>query len=379
MSPAAWKRLVARSIALTLCAASLAGAPVLADPPGLKTLAIGSPAPDFALPGVDGKTHRLADYADAKLLMVVFTCNHCPTAQAYEDRIIKMHNDYQDKGVALVAISPNDALAVRLDELGFTDLDDSLEAMKQRAKDKNFPFPYLYDGENQKVSFAYGVLATPQVFLFDQDRKLRYVGRIDDGEVKTPRSLDARNAVDALLANQPVPVESTRVFGCSTKWSDKRGDARKSMEKWNTEEAELKAISVPELKKLAANDGKNLRVINVWATWCGPCVQEMPDLVEMHRMYRRRPFEMITLSLDEAKDKDQALKILREHHASMTNYLIDSQDKDAVAEALDKEWPGPIPYTVVIAPGGKVLYRKTGAFDALELKKAIVSFIGRTY
>jgi DNA-binding ferritin-like protein (Dps family) len=169
---------------------------------------------------------------------VIFTCNHCD-AQAYEDRIIKLHADYKDKGVALVAISPNDPLAVRLDELGYTDVSDSFEEMQQRAKDRGFQFPYLYDGETQKTSLAYGVLATPQVFLFDQVRKLRYVGRIDDSDVKTVTSHDARNAIEALLAGKPVPMENTRTFGCSTKWSDKRTDAVKSLAKWDQEEVTL--------------------------------------------------------------------------------------------------------------------------------------------
>ena len=172
---------------------------IYADPPGLKTLPIGATAPNFKLPGVDGKDHALNDFADAKLLLVIFTCNHCPTAQAYEARIAQLHDDYKDKGVALVAISPNDPKAVRLDELGYTDLGDSFEDMKLRAKDHKFAFPYLYDGDTQKTALAYGVLATPQVFLFDQERKLRYVGRIDDSDVKTVTSHDTRNALDALF------------------------------------------------------------------------------------------------------------------------------------------------------------------------------------
>ena len=114
-----------------------------AAPPGGETLAIGAAAPDFALPGVDGRTHRLEDFARARVLVVVFTCNHCPTAQAYEGRMIKLHADYKDRGVALVAISPNDPRAVRLDGLGYTDLSDSLAEMKVRAKDRGFKFPYL--------------------------------------------------------------------------------------------------------------------------------------------------------------------------------------------------------------------------------------------
>ena len=113
------------------------------------TLAIGSPAPDFQLPGVDGKVHRLKDYAKAKVLAIVFTCNHCPTAQLYENRIKKLADDYRSKGVALVAISPNDPEAVRLNELGYTDVSDNLEEMKIRAAHRKFNFPYLYDGETQ--------------------------------------------------------------------------------------------------------------------------------------------------------------------------------------------------------------------------------------
>src|SRR5215831_18985432 len=111
-----------------------------------KPLEIGQPAPDFELPGVDDKTHRLADFRGAKVLVVVFTCNHCPTAQAYEDRIIELDRDFKNRGVALVAICPNNPQALRLDELAWTDLGDSLDDMKIRAKDKNFQFPYLFDG-----------------------------------------------------------------------------------------------------------------------------------------------------------------------------------------------------------------------------------------
>src|SRR5438552_12253667 len=190
--------LCAGSVLLIFISAALA-----ADPAGFKTLEIGDAAPDFKLSGVDGKDYSLSDFAKAKLIAVVFTCDHCPAAQAYEDRIIQLHADYKDKGVALVAISPNDPLAVRLDELGYTEYSDSFDEMKKRAKDRDFKFPYLYDGDTQKTSLAYGVLATPQVYLFDQDRKLQYVGRIDDSDVKTVTSHDARSAIDALLAGKP--------------------------------------------------------------------------------------------------------------------------------------------------------------------------------
>lgn len=350
-----------------------------AEPKGFTPLAVGDAAPDFSLPGVDGRTHSLKDFAAAKVLVVVFTCNHCPTANAYAGRIQKLHDDFKDRGVALVAISPNDPLAVRLDELGYTDVGDTFEDMKTRAKEKAVTYPYLYDGETQKVSLAYGVLATPHVFVFDADRKLRYNGRIDDAEVKEVKSHDARNAVEAILAGKPVPVEKTRVFGCSTKWSDKREDAKKALAKWDAEPVTLTEIDDAGVAKLAKNDTKKLLVINVWATWCGPCVAELPEFVTMNRMYRGRDFQLVTLCLDEPAKKDGAEKVLKDKKVAATNYLVKTADRDKFAEVLDKDWPGPVPYTLVVAPGGKVIYRKSGSIDPLEVRRAIVGRLGRTY
>lgn len=357
----------------------LSGSPGWAASKAVKTLPIAAAAPNFELPGVDGKTYRLADFAEAKVLVIVFTCNHCPTAQAYEDRLTKLHADYQDRGVALVAISPNDPQAVRLDELGYTDVGDSLEDMKLRAKDKGFKFPYLYDGQKQETSAAYGALATPHVFVFDARRRLRYVGRIDDSDVAVVKSHDARNAIDALLAGRPVAVEETRVFGCSTKWSDKRPSAIAALKRWDSEQVSLGTIDADAVKELARNQTKKLRLINVWATWCGPCLEELPELVTINRMYRRRRFEMITISLDGVNGREQALEFLSKTHVSSTNYLFASDDRDKLAEALDSKWPGPIPYTVLIAPGGKVIFRQHDAVDPLKLKRAIVGHLGRTY
>ena len=144
------------------------------------TLEIGSRAPDFTLPGVDGRDYSLKDFDQSAVLVLVFTANHCPTAQAYEDRIKVLAADYRGRGVAVAAISCNDPLALRLDELGYTDMSDTFEEMQIRARDKGFDFPYLYDGETQKVSLAYGPASTPHVFIFDRERKLRYCGRIDN-------------------------------------------------------------------------------------------------------------------------------------------------------------------------------------------------------
>jgi peroxiredoxin len=367
------------SLVLVLAVLPAMASSVRGDPPGLKTLGIGATAPDFKLPGVDGKDYSLKSFADARLLLVIYTCNHCPTAQAYEKRIIDLHADYKDKGVAVVAISPNDPKAVRLDELGYTDLGDSFEDMKIRAKDQKFAFPYLYDGARQEAAKAYGVVATPQVFLFDKERKLRYVGRIDDSDVKTVTSHDTRNALDALLAGKPVPVETTRTFGCSTKWADKQADAVKSLEKWDMEPVKLDELDEAGVAKLVKNEGKKLLLINVWATYCGPCVTELPDFVTMNRMYRRRNFEMITISMDDPEKKEDVLKVLKEKKVAATNFVVTVPKRDKFADLLDKEWQGPLPHTLLIAPDGKIIYRKTGAIEPLEVRGKIVDFLGRTY
>lgn len=354
----------------------LCGAAFGIDP---QPLAIGAKAPDFSLPGVDGKTYALKDFADSKILVIVFTCNHCPTAQAYEERIKQMVVDYKSKGVAVIAISPNDPMSVRLDELGYTDLSDSFDEMKIRAKDHQFNFPYLYDGENSEISIKYGPQATPHVFIFDAGRALRYTGRIDDGEKPgSAKSHDAKAAIDAMLAGKPVAVEKTKTFGCSIKWPDKRDYANKAKDEWAAEKVSIEELSVEQLKGILKNDGPNYKLINVWATWCGPCVTEFPEFVNMNRMYRNREFELITISMDNLEKKTNALNFLTRKQASTKNYILNG-DKYAFIEALDKKWEGALPYTIFIAPGGKIIYGKPGLIDALELKKIIVEHIGRIY
>lgn len=343
------------------------------------TLKIGQAAPDFSLPGVDGKEYSLKDFADSEYLVVLFTCNHCPTAQAYEQRVLELYKDYHDRGVAMVAISPNSAEAVRLDELGYSDIGDSLQDMKLRAKELNLPFPYLYDGETQQASEEYGVLATPHIYIFDANRKLQYVGRIDDGEVSPPTTHDARNALDELLAGKKVSVAETRVFGCSTKWADKKQSAVDAIAKWDTETAELLTIKPDALKQRLTEQSEKYRLVNVWATWCVPCVEEMDGLVTIHRMYRKRHFEVITISADDISAHKKALKTLNEKHCSATNYILDSDRRDDLFESVDPEWKGAVPYTALISPEGKVIHRIHGEFDPLELRREIVKHLGRTY
>jgi peroxiredoxin len=358
----------------------LTAEPSLAEDQLYKTLEIGQPAPNFSLMGVDDKVHALKDFSSAKVLVIIFTANHCPTAQAYEDRIIQLVKDYSDKGVAVVAISPNDPKAVHLNELGYTDLSDSFEEMKIRAKDKAFNFPYLYDGDTEKVSHAYGPVATPHAFVFDQDRRLRYVGRIDNNErIGKATVRDLRNALEALLAGKPVPVEKTKTFGCSIKWSEKRESVKQDLEELAREPLNLETIDTGGIQKIVKNDSKKLRLVNIWATGCGPCVNEFFELVKINRMYRHRDVEVISISSDSLDLREKVLGFLKEKQASFKNYQFNLDDNYQLIEAADKEWPGAIPYTILIAPGGKIIHRQMGEIDALKLRKAIVGYIGRYY
>lgn len=346
----------------------------------VKTLEIGATAPDFSLPGTDGKTYTLKSFANAKVLAIIFSCNHCPTAQAYEDRMIALTKDYKAKGVEVAVVSPNDPKAVALDELGYSDMGDSFAEMKIRAKEKGYNFPYLYDGDTEKMSRAYGPVATPHIFIFDKQRKLQYVGRLDASEKPgTANAEDARNAIDALLAGKKVAVAQTKTFGCSVKWSEKGEWAVKAPLVWAKEPVNLETIDDAGIAALLKNDTKNVRLINVWATWCGPCVTEMPEFVDMNRMYRRRDFEFITLSADKPDKKERAHDMLKKMQASAKNYIYNSADQYKLIEAIDPQWQGALPYTLLIAPGGKVLYRTQGSIEPQKMKKMIVEQVGRVY
>jgi peroxiredoxin len=337
-------------------------------------LAIGSPAPPFSLPGIDGKTYTLDSFKGSKALVVIFTAVHCPTAEVYENRIKQLVADYGSKGVAFVAIQPNNAEAVRLDEMGYTDLGDSLEDMKIRAAHRAFNFPFLYDGEKQAVSNLYGPVATPHVFVFDHERKLRYQGRVDsnprEAYAKVP---DARNAIDAVLAGSPVPVEKTPAVGCSVKWLDKKGSVNNERERFAKEPVNLEKITVEQIKTLRQNATDKTILVNFWATWCAPCTAEFPDLLKTWRMYRKRPFDLVTVTVNYPDEEKAVRKFLETQHAASRNYISTTMDPHELVRAFDPEWDGGVPYSMVIAPGGKVLYKGNGQLDILKTRRLILA------
>lgn len=337
-------------------------------------LAIGAAAPDFRLPGVDGKTYSLDSFKDAKALAVIFTAVHCPTAEIYENRIKQLVADYAAKGVAFAVIQPNSPKALRLDEMGYTDLGDSLEDMKVRADHRRFNFPFLYDGETQEVSRKYGPVATPHVFLFDADRKLRYQGRVDSNPrevyAKVP---DARNALDAVLAGTPVPLEKTPTVGCSVKWLDKEAGHDAELQAIEREPVPLEKVDGKQLKALKQNKTGKTLLVNFWATWCGPCVAEFPELQKTWRMYRKRPFELVTVSLNYPDEQKGVRAFLEKQHASTRNLLNALMDPYELMKAFDPDWDGAVPYSAVIGPDGKVLYTIKGPVDILKTRRIILA------
>jgi peroxiredoxin len=338
----------------------------------IPALPLGASAPDFTLPGVDGRDWTLKDFSGAKVLVVLFTCNHCPTAQYYEERVKQIVTDYKSKGVSLVAIMPNDPNSVRLDELGWTDLNDSFAEMKIRAKDHQFNFPYLYDGDTETVSRAYGPVATPHVFVFDAQRKLRYAGAIDDSErVQHVKKHYLRETLNALLAGKEPPTTQTKVVGCSTKWAGKQEQVKAYMEKLAAEPVTVARADAETLRALRKNDSGKFRLVNFWATWCAPCVAEFDEFVTINRMYRHRDFEFVTVSINRPDEEKSVLEFLKKKQASNRNLLFASSEREALINAFDPDWQGAVPYTVLINPEGKIIHRELDSIDPLALKRAI--------
>jgi peroxiredoxin len=334
-------------------------------------LAIGAAAPDFSLPGIDGKRHALRDYAASRVLAVVFTGNSCPISQQYEARLRKLNEDYRSQGVSVVAINPNAPAAMQLAELGYSDVGESLDDMKVRAAHRRLDYPYLSDGADQRVSKLFGVVATPHIFVFDQSRTLRYQGRIDDGRTEAPGSNDARTAIDALLAGRTVATARTTVNGCPVKGLATPVSAAPAADA--AEPVTVEMAGADDLKKLRQNDTGKLLLINFWATWCAPCASEFPDLEATYRMYKARNFEFVAVSVNDPEERPAVLEFLQTQKASHRNLLFSTADVYGLQAAFDPKMPAPVPFTVLLAPNGDVVYQELGELDFMKLRRAILA------
>jgi len=366
-----------------------------ADPEGFQTLEIGDKAPGFTLPGIDGRDYSLSDFDGPDVLMVFFTSNHCPTSHAVEDRLQELLDrmDAEEQSFAFVAINPNNPDGMTPAELGFGRYTDSFEDMVSYSKDNGWTFPYLYDGETQLIARAYGCLATPHVFIFDKQRTLQYKGRFDDSRVPDPstvKSHDAINALDALFAGKPVPVAVTKPHGCSTKWKEKKVNVIAAQERWESAPVDLDKVDAEGLAALRANGTNKYRLFNLWSTRCVPCVAEFPDIVHFQRLFGLRPFEVITVSLDDPAEEKRVQTFLERNHAATpaklkkmaieegrngNHLLYTGTGQDELVAAIDPDWPGPLPHTIIVDPDGKIIYRHNGAIDPKEVRSVLIDHL----
>jgi len=355
----------------------------------VSTLTVGAAAPEFELKDLSGQPHALKNYR-GKLTVITFLSARCPISNAYKDRVKALAEDYAKQGVAFLGINAS--------------ADEPLDEVRAHAEQNNFSFTILKD-EGNIVADAYAAERTPKVYVIDAEGVLRYQGRIDSSH--NPRLVkrqDLRAALDELLAGKPVSVASTQAMGCilqreegtqnlaqsktakpavtkpvATKPAAGKPAAAKSAAKPAT--AVAAGPKVPLLKPAAfgalikQSQGKVL-VINFWATWCGPCVAEFPELVKIDLAYRDKGVRMVGITADDLEDlKTKVIPFLREQKAEYENFLQDTDDPQQMVDVVMKDWPGVLPATFVYDKTGKLVWHRFGIIDrdalTAEIEKAL--------
>jgi thiol-disulfide isomerase/thioredoxin len=332
--------------------------------------------PPFRLPGVDGLIYNSTDFRKSELLVIVFLSNHCPTSQIFQHRIIRLAKEYRNKGLAVVAISPNDPEAILPDELSSSALGDTLPEMALRARELQYPFPYLYDGKTQEVATAYGVRVTPHAFLFDKKRKLRYSGRI--GDPKNPDREDReelRIAINSLNHGIEPAVVRGLVFGNSIKWIKDRIIAEKTRERFARESVYLKKANIRTLKFVRRNDSKLPKLIYVWSNQDKNNRQELLQLAAIHKIYRKRGLKLVTICVDGNDFTDVAKKLLIETQSSGTNYICSGTEISPVVELRAEEGLETTPFLGLLTSEAKIFYRSTKGLEPLTIKQHIIEVL----
>lgn len=335
-----------------------------------KPLALGDALPSFTLTGTDGIAHKPSDWKQSPVLVVAFLCNHCTESQVYEARLNEMARGFASKGVAVVAIQSSNPRAVTEKDLAWSDVGESLEDMKERAAFRKFHFPYLYDGETGRTAQAFGTTVAPSFFIFDRERKLRYSGRFDTDPSNGAATVhSASDAIEQLLGGKPVTVPSTTATGCQLRLGP--GTAVKPSP--DTAPVSVALASAEMLSALRHNPTGKLLLVNFYATWCGPCVTEFPDLMATNRMYRDRAFAFTTVSANVPDERPEVLAFLKKMNATTNNLLYGSDDTYAMQDAFDPDAGSAVPVTVLLGPQGNVLYHEQGEIDLMQIRRAILA------
>ncbi len=346
--------------------------PQIIAPTTVRSLDIGEQAPDFRLIGTDERFHSLDDYHSAEALVVVFTSNVCPYAQAYQERLKVFADDYQDKGVQVVAISTNSPLSMTEEDRAYSPVHDTYESMRVWAEGMELNYDYLYDGDDHEVALKFGPEALPHAFVFDSDQKLRYKGSLDFNPKPTLANLEyIRLAVDAVLRGGTIIRNERLPIGCDVQWSWLQDHKVKADSIWDERTVNLQDLSLDSLKTLLVNFSNQARMINFWATWCGPCKKEFPDLMDLQRSYGKRPFELITISLDELDQREHALKFLQQIHAPTPNFIL-TDGKEELQEEIFPWWDGTLPFSIIIEPKGELYKVYQGPINSQTVRKDII-------
>ncbi len=362
--------------------------------PTVQKLQAGDPAPDFSLPGADGKTYSLASFKHADVLAVLFMANHCPTSQMCQDRVIALVEKYRKQSFALVAISPSDPAAVMPHQLDRSDVGDSLAEMILRAREKKYNFPYLYDGRTQATTLAFGPSVTPHLFVFDKARKLCYDGRWNLMLFDERSPSFAAKAIDTLLAGKTLRKASYSAYGSPIRWGYLRRQADQAAAQWNRRPVTLTDLAAPAARKLIANDSPLLRVMCFWSLNDAGTTAQFPRLIALRRIYQHRPFELITVNLDPPGRRKDVLAFLKTHHAAAPEpskyrrpnappavsnvfktgngkLFVSPRDSSSPKTDVRKTSASGVPKVLVIMPGGEVLHTHAQTVDVRTLRKQI--------
>jgi peroxiredoxin len=318
---------------------------------------IGKAAPDFTLTDLKGQNHSLRDYR-GKIVALGFISTNCPISNDYNARMRAIAEDYGKQNAVFLGINSN--------------FNEPVTEIKAHAAKNNLPFTILKD-EGNKVADAYGAQRTPEIFLIDNEGIVRYHGRIDNSrEVRRVNRQDLRAALNELIEGKAVSVTEGKAFGCPIKRSQDAKKIKAGSTKAKSTEPKIAMLKPADFNKYKdAAKGKVL-VVNFWATWCGPCVAEFPELVAIDAKYRDKGVKLVGISVDEvAEIKSKVVPFIKEQKAAFDILVQDSDDPEELINLIDKNWQGTLPTTFVFDKQGAIAYTRYGILDRDLLLEAI--------